>query len=164
VARALVRQLEQLPVCLHYDRAALAPGTQSGAWAFDFSNVFFGGRSMARLACELRPAEHAKRGEMLLRLTEASAAPLLAWPHHDDHTPASEVVVTFGPTSWVTPRTDNGSTLESTDHAFLRSLVAELPAVTESLAAAQGLPAKDKSQLLNLARRAAASGQLQLSS
>jgi hypothetical protein len=163
VARALVRQLEQLPTRLRYDRATLAPGTQPGAWAFDFSNVFFGGRSMARLACELRPTAHAKRGEILLRLTEASAAPLLAWPHHDDHTPASEVVVTLEPASWAAPRTANGSTLESTDQAFLRSLVAELPAVTESLAASQGLTAKDRSQLFTLARRAAAAGTLHLS-
>ena len=163
VARALVRQLEQMPARLHYDRAVAAPGPQGGTWSFDLSNVFFAGRSLARLAWDWRPAAHGEQGEIVLRLAEDSAAPLLAWPHHDDHTPATEVAVKFAPVSWgATPRGANGSALEATDHAFLRSLVAELPVLVDKLAEEHGLAAKEQKHFLKLARRAAAS-QLHLS-
>jgi len=163
VARALVQQLEQLPARLHYDNVSIAAGVQPGSWSFDLSNVFFAGRSMAHLLCEWKPAGRGGRSEILLHLTHTSAAPLLAWPHHDDHTPAIEVRVTLESAPWTTGRGAKFSALEISDQDFLRSLARELPSLAGKLAAEQGLSTKEKNRLLKSAQRAAAATMLRIS-
>ncbi len=157
VARSLVQQLEQRPSRLHYDEARVAPGKTTGTWSFDLSNVFFAGRSIARLAFEWRPAAHRNKGEILLRLAETSAPPLLAWPHPDGQSLAPEVAVKFEPTSWRgKTNAPNGTALEATDRAFVGGLVAELPVLVEKLAIAQHLSEPEKIRLLKSAKQAAA--------
>lgn len=162
-ARTLLQQLDQLPTRLRSDGVVIKPAAPPGTWSFDFSNVFFGGRSFAHIACEWRPSTSGSRGEILLRLADASPPPLLAWPHRGDHTPVRELTVKFEALPRSTSPSGDAPTFGASDHAFLRSLIAEFPALTEKLAAEQNLSPKEKSHIQKLAQQAATADNLQFS-
>lgn len=140
-AKALCRQLAQLPPVLRYDSVALrevhvSPGYEH-LW-FEFSNVHYDDRLLPQLrfklaAKEVKPGEEfTRRAALLLREQEGGVAPFDAWPpaQSDQHGPL--LSLEFGGELNQAQQADWNS-LTVDDRGFLRALLAALPAALGQL-------------------------------